>query len=131
MNTLDQIPTERGLQVRPTMSGSRLFLQVTLRLLLAAVLSGALVATAVAGMMVTSAPRWVSLTLEPFSLLLFPGALAAWAEAAYNKLDFSGTTTIHVALLFYFFAFAFLLLHLLRRRFHPRQVQPARSARSR
>jgi ammonia channel protein AmtB len=82
-------------------------------------------------MMVTSAPRWVSLTLEPFSLLLIPGALFAWAEAAYNKLDFSGTTTIHVALLFYFFAFALLLLHRLKRKVYPSAPPRTGNARSR
>lgn len=131
VNTLDQIPTQPILRAHRRLSLSHLLMQAVVRLFLAAALSAAVVATAVAGMMVTSAPRWVSLTLEPFSLLLMPGALFAWAEAAFNKLDFSGTTAIRVNVLFYFFAFAFWLLHHLRHKIYPRASRPTHTSRSR
>ena len=110
MNTLDQLPTRRHAPRYVLPPVWHLFLQVIVRLVLAGALSAGLVWLAATAMTVTTAPRWISLAIEPFSFFLVPGAVYAWAEATYNHLDFSAATVIHLSLYFYFFLFAFLLL---------------------
>ena len=137
LNTLEPIPMEsslrspRNVRAHSALPLPRFLLQAAVRLLLAAALSAGLVALALTGMTVTSAPKWVSLSIEPFSLLLLPGAVFAWAEAFYNKLDFSGATVIRVSLLFYFFVFAFFLLARTKLAKQPQITPLPRNVRSR
>jgi hypothetical protein len=88
----------------------RVFAQAVLRILIAAVLAAAVVLLGVAGMSVTSAPRWVSLLVEPFGFLLAPGAMYAWGQAIYTRLDFSSDTVVRVSFIFYVLLFTLILL---------------------
>lgn len=92
----------------------RVLAQAALRLVIAALLSVVAVAFGVGGMYVTSAPRWVSLLVEPFSFLLVPGAIYAWAQTTFLKLDFSSDTIVRVSVVFYFLLFTLILLVRLR-----------------
>ena len=69
------------------------------RLVCAALLSAVLVAVATAGMYVTTAPRLISLLLEPFSLLLMPGLVVAVMLAGPH--DFSPGSVVFIAVVFY------------------------------
>ena len=77
------------------------------RLLLSALLTGVLLAVSTAGMCVTSAPRLVSLLVEPFSLLLMPGLVVAIVVAGAH--DFSPVSVVWIAAGFYF-GFFYLVL---------------------
>ena len=65
----------------------------------AVLLTAVLVSVATAGMFVTSAPRLVSLLLEPFSLLLMPGLVVAIVLAGPH--DFSPGSVVFIAAIFY------------------------------
>lgn len=71
-------------------------------LLAAALLSASLVSAGVIGMFVTSAPRLVSLLMEPLSLLLTPGLAVVIVFAGPH--DFAPLAVIWTSLLFYFVA---------------------------
>jgi len=92
----------------------RVLAQAALRVVIAALLSVAVVVVGVTGMYVTSAPRWISLLVEPFSFLLAPGAIYAWGQSAFSKLDFSSNTVVRASLVFYFLLFTLILLARLR-----------------
>lgn len=69
------------------------------RVVWAAFLTAALVSVATAGMFVTSAPKLVSLLLEPFSLLLMPGLVVAVILSGPH--DFSPGSVVFIAAIFY------------------------------
>lgn len=73
------------------------------RLLLAAGLTSLLLALAYAGLFVTTAPAIVSLLIQPFSLLLMPGFIAA--SLAAGRHDFSPQMIILTSVPFYFVFF--------------------------
>jgi len=62
-------------------------------------LAAALVAVSSAAIYVTSAPRLISLLVEPFSLLLFPGLFIAMAAAAPR--DFTSQSVVLWSMLIY------------------------------
>ena len=70
------------------------------RLATSALLTSVLVAVAAEGLFVTSAPRLVSLLVEPFSLLLMPGLVVAVVLAGPH--DFSPLSVVCIAAVFYF-----------------------------
>lgn len=70
------------------------------RVLLSAVLSAVVVAVATEAMFVTTAPKLVSLLVEPFSLLLMPGLVAAILIAGPH--DFSPGSVVFISAVFYF-----------------------------
>jgi hypothetical protein len=69
--------------------------RIGLSLLLAAMLLG----IGMAGMFVSAAPRWVSLLLEPLSLLLMPGLLVAILVAGAH--DFGPVVVVVGSAVFY------------------------------
>jgi hypothetical protein len=90
------------------------------RLALALVSTAALVGLAVAAIYVTTAPAVISLTLEPFSLLLLPGLVASIVLAGPH--DFSPSLVIYVSFAFYLaLIYAGLTLWSRRTRLGPRQ----------
>ena len=68
-----------------------------------AVGSAALVWAAVGAMYVTSAPKWVTLLVEPESLFLLPGLVVAIVVAGQH--DLSATVVVEASAGFYFLAF--------------------------
>jgi hypothetical protein len=78
------------------------------RLLAAMGLTGILMIAAAAALYVTSAPEWLSLLIEPFSLLLMPGLVIALATSGSH--DFGPDVVISVSAAFYVgFVYAALL----------------------
>ena len=69
------------------------------RLMMALVLSGALTVAATSSLYVTAEPKWISLLLEPLSLLLFPGVAIAMATAGRD--DFSPDAVVEASAVFY------------------------------
>lgn len=110
MNTLDQIPAAPLSQAIRTSTPLRLLAAAGLRLVLAALFSCAVVLLGIAGVNVTTAPRWLSLLVEPLSFLLTPGGIYAWVKAMHTKVDFSAATVVRMSLVFYFIVFAVFLL---------------------
>ena len=82
-------------------------LSIWKRLALSAIVTCVLVGVATAGMFVTSAPKFVSLLFEPFSLLLMPGLIVAILFAGAH--DFSPLSVVGVAAVFYFGFFFWVL----------------------
>ena len=76
---------------------------IVYRLITAAALTGGLLALSYAGLSVTTAPKILSLIVEPFSLLLMPGLLIALAVAGQH--DFSSTVVLTASACFYFMFF--------------------------
>ena len=72
------------------------------RLLLSALAAAALVGIAYSGMFVAMAPRLISETVEPLSLLLLPGLL--FAIASVGPHDFQPDTVLKASALFWFLA---------------------------
>jgi len=70
------------------------------RLASAALLAALLVSVATVAMYVTSAPKIVSLLVEPFSLLLMPGLVVAVTLSGPH--DFSPGSVVFIAAIFYF-----------------------------
>ncbi len=87
------------------------------RTILALLLAAAIVALASAGLYVTSAPAVVSLLVEPLSLLLLPGLVAALVAAGPH--DFTARAVVIWSMLLYtaisFFALRRLALARARR----------------
>ena len=73
---------------------------IALRLLLSALTTAAILTVALSGMFVAMAPRLISESVEPLSLLLVPGLL--FAIASVGPHDFKPETVIKVAALFWF-----------------------------
>ncbi len=73
---------------------------LALRLLLSALTSAALLAVAYSGMFVAMAPRWLSESIEPLSLLLLPGLL--FAIASVGPHDFKPEAVLKASALFWF-----------------------------
>jgi hypothetical protein len=69
------------------------------RLLAATALASVLMIAATAALHVSSAPKWASLLLEPFSLLLMPGLVIALATSGSH--DFGPDVVIAVSAAFY------------------------------
>ncbi len=85
------------------------------RLLVATALTTFLMIGAAAALYVTSAPAWVSLLIEPFSLLLMPGLVIALATSGSH--DFAPDVVIAVSAAFYVgFVYAALLWRAARKR---------------
>ena len=82
-------------------------LSVWKRLAIATILTCILVGLATEGMFVTSAPKALSLLIEPFSLLLMPGLLVAVLLGGAH--DFSPLSVVCVAAVFYFGFFFWVL----------------------
>jgi hypothetical protein len=78
--------------------GTRLLVNLG-RLALAVGLTAGLMFAAVGALYATSAPRWVSLLVEPVSLLLLPGVLLG-TVVGHSK-DVAPDTTIAVCVAFY------------------------------
>jgi hypothetical protein len=75
----------------------------------------ALVMAGTAALYVTSAPAWVSLLVEPFSLLLLPGLMVALVTSGSH--DFAPEAVFAVSVAFYVgFIYAALLRRAVRRR---------------
>jgi hypothetical protein len=91
-------------------------MSVKRRLAISALLTAVLIAVATEGMFVTSAPRLVSLLVEPFSLLLMPGLVVAVILAGPH--DFSPISVVWIAAVFYlgFFFWALTYWHKTRHR---------------
>jgi len=70
------------------------------RVIGAAFLTASLVTVASGAMFVTSAPKFVSLLAEPFSLLLMPGLVAAVILSGPH--DFVPIDVVYLAAIFYF-----------------------------
>ena len=70
------------------------------RVIWAALLTAVLVTVASGAMFVTSAPKFVSLLAEPFSLLLMPGLVAAVILSGPH--DFIPMDVVYLAAIFYF-----------------------------
>jgi hypothetical protein len=68
-------------------------------LLTALVCAAGLTAAATASLYLTAAPKWISLLLEPLSLLLLPGLVLAMVAA--GKQDFSPEVVVEAAAVFY------------------------------
>ena len=66
---------------------------------MAALLTAVLVSVATAAMYVTSAPSFISLLVEPFSLLLMPGLVVAVILAGAH--DFTPGSVLFIASAFY------------------------------
>lgn len=109
----------------------RILAQVALRIVLAALLAAAVVLLGLAGMSVASAPRWVSLLVEPFGFLLAPGAISAWGQGIYTRLDFSSDNVVRVSFLFYLLLFTLILLTRLKGAVQALQPTQTRRRRSR
>jgi hypothetical protein len=85
-------------------------------------LTAVLMIAAAAGLYVAASPAWVSLLLEPFSLLLMPGLVIALVTAGSH--DFAPDVVIAVSAAFYAgFVYAALLWRSARRR----AAEPRRS----
>ena len=67
---------------------------------LSALLTAGLILLSCAGMYVTTAPRLISLLVEPFSLLLMPGLVVAILIAGAH--DFTPTSVVCIAAGVYF-----------------------------
>ena len=80
---------------------------IVFRLLLSAVTTAAILAVALSGMFVAMAPRLISESIEPLSLLLLPGLL--FAIASVGPHDFKPDTVVKVAALFWFVTAFFFL----------------------
>ena len=70
------------------------------RVLVSSVITAAAVSIATAAMFVTTAPKLVSLLVEPFSLLLMPGLVVAIIIAGPH--DFSPGSVVFISAVFYF-----------------------------
>ena len=70
-------------------------------------LAAVLVSVATAAMYVTAAPKFVSLLIEPFSLLLMPGLVVAVILAGPH--DFGPGSVVFIAAIFYCFVFWWIL----------------------
>jgi hypothetical protein len=70
------------------------------RLLAASLAAFALTAAGVGAMYLTTAPRFVSLAIEPVSLLLLPGLIVALIAAGGH--DFTAEIVAQAAFFFYF-----------------------------
>ena len=81
---------------------------LALRLLLAALLTAVLLATASAALSVTTAPAFVSLLVEPFSLLLMPGFLVVVATSGRHD-EVSSRAVLLASACLYFVVFSVLL----------------------
>jgi hypothetical protein len=85
------------------------------RMLIALACSAVLTAAATTALYVTAAPKWISLLLEPLSLLLLPGLAIAMVVA--GRQDFSPQAVIEASALFYLLcAYAWLLWRVARTR---------------
>ncbi len=73
---------------------------LALHLLLSAVVAAAILALACSGMFVAMAPRLISESVEPLSLLLLPGLL--FAIASVGPHDFQPETVLQTSALFWF-----------------------------
>ncbi len=71
-------------------------------LLLAAFTTAALIGIAISGMFVAMAPRFISESVEPLSLLLLPGLFFAIASAGPH--DFEPQTVVKASAVFWFLA---------------------------
>ena len=95
----------RGLPLPHPNPGSR-FLRhlrgLVLHLVLAALATGALIGIAMSGMLVAMAPRFISESVEPLSLLLLPGLFFAIASAGPH--DFEPATVVKASAIFWFLA---------------------------
>ena len=80
------------------------------RVLLSAAITALLLLVATEAMFVTTAPRLVSLLVEPFSLLLMPGLIVAIALAGAH--DFTPGSVVFIAAVFYFAFFYWALTRL-------------------
>jgi hypothetical protein len=90
------------------------------RLTISAAITTVIVVAGSAAMFVTSAPRLVSLLVEPFSLLLMPGLVVAILIAGPH--DFTPIGVVAIASAFYlaFFYWALTQLYKPRPTNHPR-----------
>ena len=70
------------------------------RVLLSAAITAVLLYVATQAMFVTTAPKIISLIVEPFSLLLMPGLVVAILLAGAH--DFTPGSVLFVAAIFYF-----------------------------
>ncbi len=70
------------------------------RLFLAALGALAVTALGVAGMSVSTSPRWLSLLVQPFAFLLFPGFLVEALD--HNTYAFSTNSILGLSVAFYF-----------------------------
>ena len=84
-----------------------------LGVLLAALLAAAAVGLAVVGLLVTTAPPWMGLPLEPLSLLLLPGY--AMEQMTSGTYTFRQVGVLRWNGAVYFALFALLLLRRMRR----------------
>jgi hypothetical protein len=84
---------------------SRRSLQELWRVLLSVLGAGVLMSLASAALFVTSAPKWVSLLVEPFSLLLVPGvAFSMLFTKAHDYTQWEilrGAFGFHVVVLYF------------------------------
>ena len=78
--------------------GSRL--PFVLRVVVAGMLTAVVIGAACAGMLCTRGPEWLSLSVEPLSLLLLPGLLVGIAASGPHELD--TPLILDSATLFYF-----------------------------
>jgi len=98
-----------GLAIRPPA-------RILTRAARAILCAGLLVGTAIAANFLTTAPKSISLILEPISLLLMPGLVVSILTAGPH--DYSPLTVAGVSLLFYAIFF-YAALHWLARRRNP------------
>jgi len=97
-----------GLWARTVAGSGRYFLAAILATIV-------LVVAGTSALYVTSAPAWVSLLVEPFSLLLLPGLMVALVTSGSH--DFAPEAVIAVSAAFYVgFIYVALLLRAARRR---------------
>jgi hypothetical protein len=94
------------------------------RLALSALLTGALMYVACDAMYFTTAPKLISLLVEPFSLLLMPGLVVAIAFAGAH--DFTPISVVCIAAAFYF-GFFYCALWRVARAAQPATLQSASS----
>jgi hypothetical protein len=84
------------------------------RVLLAALLTAALMGAAIGALFVTTAPRMVSVLIEPISVLLMPGLLISLAASGAH--DFSINVVVASASVLYFAFFYWALNRIARAR---------------
>jgi hypothetical protein len=93
-------------------------LRVLLGLALSAIASGLIVLAGALALFAASLPRWLSLALEPVSLLLAPGVVASIVLSRVH--DYKEETILRGDLIFYFLLVFVLLCGWDRRRFWTR-----------
>lgn len=102
--SISPVPPSGSGQFRPPLKPVGGFLKVALRIALSAFFSLALVSLSLAGLFVTSAPEFISLLVEPFSLLLLPGVLLSIIPTGDHR-DYPPDAAAYASLLFYFIVF--------------------------